>query len=239
MKEKADQIQLKSASRKIAMIVQRLKGILFVVALALLVPCHGFGAQSWWEVPPPGQPAQMWSKVDYDPQAPDPLFESNEWSFPRWFREDPGGHSSTRTAHGKGPAHVPPRSKYTAKCFSNSFNVWHPVKFCEARLLDGNVMELLIHESNPAFRDALRVRIRNGQFTCQYRGLEGIRTFRWTSKRQKLILDKKEYAEGDTIKGRIDFECLMNVIDPKNIERWGKDPTTTIQIFGVFKTMVE
>ena len=41
------------------------------------------------------------------------------------------------------------------------------------------------------------------------------------------------------IKGRIDFECVQKVIDPKNIERWGKDPTTTIKVYGVFKTIVK
>ena len=57
--------------------------------------------------------------------------------------------------------------------------------------------------------------------------------------RQKLTLDKKAYRKGNVIKGRIDFECVQKVIDPKNIERWGKDPTTTIKVYGVFKTIVK
>lgn len=58
---------------------------------------------------------------------------------------------------------------------------------------------------------------------------------RWTTKRQKMTLDKKGYRKGDTIKGKIDFECLDELIDPKYPNR----PPRTIQVYGVFKAMVE
>lgn len=228
MKERLDQIPGKCAPWRTAVSVRPLKWILLGSFLALLLPSHGFGA-AWWANPPSGQPAQMWSRVDYDPKMTDPFFESNEWSYSGGGKVPTSGMTREEDS---------PRLKHTAMCFSSSFGVRHQVKFCEARLLDGHMIDLLIHESNPAFRDALKVRIRNAEFTCQYWG-DGIHTFTWTTTRQKLTLDKKAFRKGDVIKRRIDFECVAKVIDPKNIERWGKDPTTTIKVFGVFKTIVK
>jgi hypothetical protein len=57
----------------------------------------------------------------------------------------------------------------------------------------------------------------------------------WTTKRQKLTLDKKTYQKGDTIKGRIDIEVLDELIDPKYPDR----PPRLITLYGVFKTIVE
>lgn len=63
--------------------------------LALLLLGHGFADNlkygiGSWEVPS-GQPAQMWSQVDYHPELTDPFFKSNEWSFR-------GGLARKRTA---------------------------------------------------------------------------------------------------------------------------------------------
>ncbi len=237
-KEKSDEIPPKSVLWRNALSVRAFRWIVLGPILALLLLGHGFAAE-WWEVPPRGQPAQIWSRVDYDPKLIDPFFESNEWGFSRGGQHHPSRYSATRKGDGKIPAQDTQCSKHSAMCFSSSFGVWHPVNLCEAKLIDEHTIELLIHETNPAFRDALRVLIRNGKFSCQYWGLEGIRTFTWTTTRQKLTLDEKVYGKSAVIKGRIDFECVTKVIDPKNIERWGKDPTTVTKLFGVFKTIVE
>ncbi|MEW6141397.1 MAG: hypothetical protein AB1733_24505 [Thermodesulfobacteriota bacterium] len=185
-----------------------------------------------------GQPAQMWSRVDCDPKLTDPFFEADEWSYPYWITEHPDGHFTSHRFGDKNPVEDPPRLKHTAKCFSNSFGVKHPVNFCEARLLDGHMIDLLLHKDTPAFRDSLLVRIRNGKFACQYWILDNVGAFKCTTTRQKLTLDKRSYRKGDVIKGRIDFECLYHLIDPKDIKLWREDPTTTVKVFGVFKTIV-
>jgi hypothetical protein len=62
--------------------------------------------------------------------------------------------------------------------------------------------------------------------------------FIWTTKQQKLTLDKKTYSKGDVVKGKIDFECAESTTDPKWIEKYGPNPIT-IKVFGVFKTIVK
>ena len=61
----------------------------------------------------------------------------------------------------------------------------------------------------------------------------------WTTKRQKLTLDKNVYRKGDVIKGRIDFECVEEPTNPKYIEKWGKIIPSSITVKGVFKTILE
>jgi hypothetical protein len=213
-----------------------------LVLAAVLVPLvlgQAFGAK--WRDPPPGQPVQIRSQVNYDPKLSDPFFESNEWSYPDNIVKHPDGHFED-TSGGKRPKKEPPHVKHTANCFS-TFDVGkHLVKFCEARLLDGNTIELLIHEKNVPFLEGLHVRIRNGMFTCQYWGLRDVSpadaVFMWTTKRQKLTLEKKSYRKGDVIKGRIDFECVQEITNPKYVEKHGKMPET-IQVYGVFKTVLK
>lgn len=219
------------------MSVRPLNWVLLGPILALVLVAHGIGAE--WPTPPPKQPAQIWSKVNYDPKLTDSFFESDEWSYPYWIREHPDGHFTSTRSIDKDPVQDPPRLKHTAKCFSTSFGVKHVVKFCEARLIDANAIDLFIHETNPAFRDSLRVHIVKGKFTSQYWIVDDVGSFTWMTTRQKLILDKKSYRKGDVIKGKIDFECMMKVADPENIKRWPRDPTTTIKVLGVFKTTIE
>jgi len=40
------------------------------------------------------------------------------------------------------------------------------------------------------------------------------------------------------IKGRVHFECVWEVTDPKNVNKYARDPIT-IKVHGVFKTIVE
>ncbi len=203
-------------------------GMLPVAAvLVLLLFSHGFGAE--WENPLRGQPEQMQSRVDYDPKLTAPFFKSNEWSY---SDGEPVVISETRKDGEDGPR------KHTAKCFSTSHGVKHRVRFCKARLLDVNTVDLFIHESNPAFNDNLRVRVNNGMFTCQFSqryqaGPEAGLT--WTTKRQKLTLDKKTYRKGDVIEGKIDFEVVEELINPK----YPNSSPRHIEVFGVFKTIVE
>jgi hypothetical protein len=264
MKSKLDETPPKSKSWRISASMQPLKWILWGPIFALLLLTHSFAAE-WWEVSPPGQPEQMSSEVHYNPKLFDKFFESDDWICPRGAEpetcrdgkpitilNDPWDPLKPETCfelrawtcadgckecaicrYGK------PVVKLTARCYATSWGVKHPVKFCEAKSLDGNVIELLIHESNPAFRDALRILIREGKFTSQYWVVDAMRSFTWTTTRQKLTLDKKMYRKGDLIKGRIDFECVSKVINPKDIERWGKDPSSTCKVYGVFKATLE
>jgi hypothetical protein len=131
-----------------------------------------------------------------------------------------------------------PVSKNTARCYSTSFNVKHPVHFSEARLLNEDTIDLLFHKrTSGAFSDFLRVRISNGKFSCLYWNHDGYGG--WTTTRQKLTLDKKAYGKGDVIKGRIHFECVFDPKDTDIVEKKGGNPSHTAKVFGVFKTILE
>jgi len=121
----------------------------------------------------------------------------------------------------------------TAKCYSTHRGK-HPVYLSKARLLDGHVIEILIHKKSPAFSDSLLVRISGGKFTCQFWSLFDFRAVRWTTTRQKLTLDRKAYRKGDVIKGRIDFACWAELHNPHP-----DSPPHETRVYGVFKTIVE
>jgi hypothetical protein len=195
----------------------------------MALPLIGYGIGYGWQVPRE-QPAQMRSQVVYDPNLTHPFFESTEWSYKDGTRAESG-----KRGHGR---NLP--LEHTARCFSTSFGSKHRVRFCEARLRDRNGIDLFIHESNPGYNDSLIVQIRNGMFTCQFwtRYIDSLRPpshLIWTTKRQKLTLDKKTYQKGDLIKGRIDTEVLDELISPKYPNR----PPRLIKFYGVFKTIVE
>ena len=197
--------------------------------LALLLLGWSFGAE--WPAPPPGQPEQIWSRIHYDPNLSDPFFESNEWSYRDY---DAKGNPPERRPK------EPPRVRHTAKCFSTSLRTAHRVRFCEARLLEENAIDLFIYEDSPAFFDQMSVRIRNALFTCQYwTGYKapGKADLIWTTKRQNLTMDKKVYRKGDVIKGRIDFECVEEPTNPEYVEKYGKY-VATIKVYGVFRTVI-
>ncbi len=216
--------------------IRYLKWILLGSVLALLSLGHSFGIDS--PVPLSGQPAQMWSKIDYDPKLTDPFFKSDEWSYPY------GGQVVVSGMWPEGED--PPRLKHTARCYSTSGHSSpekneHLVRFCDARLVDMNTIDLFIHEDDPEFVDKLTLRITKGMFTSQYQTSykrPGIADWIWTTKRQGLALDKKAYRKGDVIKGRIDFECIQEPSNPKYIQEYGKN-LTTIKVYGVFRAIVK
>jgi hypothetical protein len=248
--------------RRIPKITRLWLALAAVLLLSLLG--HSFGYDIWQ--PPPGQPEQISSKVDYDPKLADRFFQSDRWLCPggdplpvtcRYGKpvlilSHPSDSLAPETSFDLEEWTCPdgckecatcrdgePVLRNTARCYSTSFGVKHPVNFCKARLIDGHVIELLFHKSTPAFRDFLRIRIRNGRFMSQYWIPDHGRAFKWTTTRQKLTLDRKEFRKGDVIKGRIDFECDMKLIDAKDIKKWRVDPTGIIKVSGAFKTIVE
>ncbi|MFH1113218.1 MAG: hypothetical protein V1792_04795 [Pseudomonadota bacterium] len=219
--------------------VRPLKWILLGALPTLVLLTNAFGVE--WSFPPRALSLLPWFRVGYDPKLTDPFFKSNEWSYPWYIIKHPDGHFEDTTS-GIRPEKEPPRLKRTARCFSNSYGEWHVVSFCEARFVDGHNIDLFIHDHNPSFSDALMVRISNGMFKCMCFPASRILSREKTvivaeTTRQKLILDKKVYRKGDVIKGRIDFELVEEVIDEKHVQEYSSAPKT-IQVFGVFKTIV-
>ncbi|MFH1114566.1 MAG: hypothetical protein V1792_11645 [Pseudomonadota bacterium] len=233
--------------------------------LALLLVGHGFGYVKWADKL--GQPAQMWSKVDYDPKLSDPFFDADDWTCPHGPMEGAKCRNGKYVRILKNPCESSrkepriwldqewtcpdgckkcaickdgaPVVKSTAKCVSNSHGK-NRVSFCEAKLTDAKTIDLFIHTDAGLFCDRLRIQIIDGYFTCQYstKYLAAIvGGLIWTTKQQKLTLDRKEYHRGDVIKGKIEFECIEKPRDPEYLKEklWYEK---NIKVYGVFKTIL-
>jgi hypothetical protein len=167
---------------------------------------------------PKGQPEQIKTRVKYSSELNNPFFNSNEWSAgePN-LGEDPNK-----------------KSLHTAKCITEH-QIRHIIRFCEAKLLSDGTLELYIHDFTASTVDNLKIKIKDGYFTSQYwtayvadKGDEGLI---WITKKQYLILNQENYKIGDTIKGKIEFECVQEVTNPKYGGRYPK----SISIEGYFK----
>jgi hypothetical protein len=212
-------------------ITGRILALAAVLALWLL----GHGLCAKWPDPPPGQPEQMRSQANYDPKLADPFFKSEKWSYPWWIIKRADG-SIENTFGGPTDEKELPRLKHTARCYT-SFQGENWINFCDAKLSNGNTIELFIHDQHA---HNLRIVIQSELFWSQYWYYYKARTrldegLRWTTKKQELTLDKQVYRKGDVIKGRIVFECAEEVNNPLPSNKFPK----IIKIEGVFKTILE
>ncbi|MGO9568142.1 MAG: hypothetical protein ACLP5H_11425 [Desulfomonilaceae bacterium] len=213
------------------------------VVLGLMFLCQGFIN---WDDPPRGQPAQIISQVNYDPNLSDPFFETERWTNGNWVTTLDADAVNRRIVvtdtleqcpSGEEKLHC---LKITARCV-NSLDFKHPIHFCDASLLDGGGIELHIHDPTllkvDPFDQHLLIGIKEGVFWSQYRVAyeEARGPMTWTTKKQELILDKQVYHRGDVIKGRIVFECKENYKAFVN----GVVYTTIIKVNGVFKTVLK
>jgi len=184
------------------------------------------------------QPEQMKSPVRYDASLSDPFFEADEWSYPWWANIHDDGKVEDLRGEVKDIKDVP-RLKHTAKCRTNHFYD-HIVRYCDARKTTDDSLELYFHDMTVSTDDNLKVIVKGGKFSCRYwtayfAEMRGVH-LTWITKKQELVLGKKEYEEGDIIKGKIEFEC----IEKRNGKIYSMNNTPyIIKIKGVFKTPLE
>ncbi|MFH0821189.1 MAG: hypothetical protein V2B18_00430 [Pseudomonadota bacterium] len=224
-----EQAREATVSRWSRIIIRCHKWTLLGPVMVLLLLAHGLGA----ERPDPSawQPDQMWSKVNYDPSLTDPFFDTEEW------RCRDGCTACATCRDGK------PVEKNTAKCYSTSFGVKHQVRFCLAKSNGPRKTVLFIDKKDREFLEDLTIIVEEGWFRCQYRAVYKTSAFPhanliWTTKSQRLTLDREEYHRGDVIKGWLEFECLEEPTHPIYLEKKGRH-LRTIKVYGVFKTIVK
>jgi len=89
-------------------------------------------------------------------------------------------------------------------------------------LLDEGGIEVFIHDSCFPIEENLRILIEEGVFLSQFWTAYKLRPhghlyerYTWTTTKQQLTLDKRNYSKGDVIKGKIDFECLQERTRPR------------------------
>ncbi|MFH1117959.1 MAG: hypothetical protein V1792_28900 [Pseudomonadota bacterium] len=234
MKDRLDPEQPESSLLRTAVYARSLKWVVLGTLLTHFFLSHGLCAGP--RIPQDLAP-QIWSRVQYDPKLNDPFFRSVKWTYPDWIREDPKGYFISLRSEDKNPVKDPPRLVRTAELLSNPWNYWHLLNFCEAGLLGKHTIQLFVPDQNNT-TEQLRVLIRDGKFSCQYWQTSDLGAYTWTTTRQKLTLDKEMYRKGDVIRGRLDFECVIEPINREWIWKYGKRPRT-IQVYGVFKMIVE
>jgi hypothetical protein len=188
---------------------------------------------------PEGQPKQIESIVQYDPSLDDPFFKTDQWSYSDFvIKTDNDRFEDGETGKILREKDVP-RFKHTAKCIS-SCRGDHLIKYCDAKLLPDGSIELFFHEDSPAYYDKLLIVIKSNKFTSQYwtvhiaMSVGEVDEPIWITKNQTLLLDKAKYNKGDIIKGKFEFECFENNINPKYNEK-----SITITVSGVFKTIIK
>lgn len=202
-----------------------------IALIILILPYNLFAIDR-----PEGQPKQFESIVQYDTKIDDPFFKLNNWSYPDFIvKINDDRFEDTETGKILKEKDVP-RLRHTANCISSNRSN-HLLKYCDARLLSDGYIELYFHELSPAYYDNLLIIIKGNKYTSQYWTQHLIYrksdSYIWTTKKQNLILDKIKYNANDIIKGKIEFECLEENINPKNKENH------TISISGVFKTSIK
>lgn len=218
--------------------------IAWAVALAtvLVLLLHGYGLGAFNI--PPGQPAQITSQVRYDAKLSDPFFESEKWTNCQLETEEVNGRIVTSRQECPSSEKDPDCRKITAR-LTSSHDHEHVIDFCRARLLDDGRIELFIHNNCFCVEENLRILVEKGVFLSQFWTYYKVRPhgrlyerFIWTTTKQRLTLDKRDYLKGDVIKGEIEFECLQEMTRRELVEKYGREPYT-VTIKGVFKTILE
>jgi hypothetical protein len=182
------------------------------------------------------RPRQMVSAVEYDRDIFDPFFDQEESSPPWWIIERDDGSFEDTTGEITEREDIP-RMRHTADCRTRH-QFPRVIRFAEARrVADG--LEIRVHDETASTFDDLTVLAHKGRFSAQYKtrypadppdiGLI------WTTTKQRLVLDKKSYRPGDVIRGRIEFECLQEIVDP----RYGDRAPRKIRIEGPFKPILK
>jgi hypothetical protein len=204
------------------------------IALAVMLPLF---SQSAVPLEGIGQTKQMVSPVEYDPEIFDLFFDEVETSWPWWIVDHGDGTFEDTRGHITKIEDIPVLT-HTADCRTRHQGL-HQIKFSHARLLKDGAIKLKIEDESASTWDSLTIHIDNGRFSSHYKtrypadppdiGLI------WTTTKQRLVLEKKNYKKGDVIKGRIEFECVQEATNPKY---GGRNPRK-IRIEGPFKPTLQ
>lgn len=207
---------------------QPVTGCVLALAVVLVLLLLGQAIGEWTD-PPPGQPAQIWSQVNYDPKLSDPFFESEQWTSSDYAWEEV--NDRTVLTRKKCPSHRRKELqclKNTARVFSSPMRE-HIINFCHATLLEDGTIKLSIRDDESYILEGLGIVVEKDRFMSGYGYAFKLGPdWRCVTKKQKLTLDKQAYSRGGVIKGRIDFECLGTGENPK-----------PIFLKGVFKTILK
>ncbi len=99
---------------------------------------------------------------------------------------------------------------------------------CKALLLN-DTLNVWINNYNGSFSNGILIHIYNENFKIKSVNpnvIRGIKFENFESIQQELILNKSNYKKGDSIFGKLDFECIVDSVKYK-------------KMYGFFKTKIE
>lgn len=203
-------------------------GFLLCLVLAFLPPPPALsGEQGEWS----GSP------VEYEEGLTGPFFEGETWRAPWWIIEHDDGTFEDTTGRITRREDIP-RLRNTADC-RTGHQLPHTIRFSSARRIDEETVEIRIRDETASTYDDVMILVRNGRFLARYRTVYPVAAANdgivWTTKKQRLVLNKRSYRDGETIRGWIEFECTEESTDPRS----GAKERRVIRIEGPFKPVLE
>jgi hypothetical protein len=180
------------------------------------------------------QQSQLVSKITVDKNFKDTFSFTSRWGYPEFTLKDDSGHfqiTEDRQMTAADTAHL----FFTANCYTN-VQGGYTIRYCYAAI-HNDTITLTLSDGLPAYASEFYVHINNPDFWCEAETIYPVIAIgqkkSCTITKQKLILDKAKYLQGDTIKGFINMEFTETITAP------GKG-TQIRKLFlkGYFKTAV-
>jgi hypothetical protein len=156
---------------------------------------------------------QIRGKIIVDKNFRDTFSFTKEWEYPDYtFKDDEGNFQidEDRAIKAEDTMHL----FFTARCTTN-VQGGYDIRYCYAEKND-SLIKLTFKDGLPAYASEFYVYIDTAVFWCDVETIYPVvlpkQKKHSTTLKQKLILDKKGYSKGDTIKGyiRMEFEETIN-----------------------------
>lgn len=151
---------------------------------------------------------QVISTVKIDKNFKDTFSFNKKWDYP-WYIIVYDDRSNMENTLGGTLSDTDTIHMYhTANCWTNHQGRHH-VRYCDA-FLNNDTISLFFQPELPAYASEMSVSIKDHLFWCEFSAVYPAQTGKlsWSIAKQKLVLDRKSYMPGDTIKGYLEIEFI-------------------------------
>lgn len=153
------------------------------------------------------------SAVTVDKYFKDTLTFNKKWDYPWYIVVDDDGGNIENTLDGTLTEIDTVHLYHTANCWTNHQGR-HNVRYCDA-ILNNDTISLFLQPELPAYASELSISIKGNIFWSDFSATYPAPTGRlsWIVNKQKLVLDKRSYLPGDTIKGYLEVEFIESSVE--------------------------
>jgi hypothetical protein len=186
----------------------------FAILILTLLAGHNITGQVTTE-------KRLVSVVTVDKYFKDTLTFNKNWSYPWYIVVDNNGGNMENTLGGKLTETDTVHLYHTANCWTNHQGR-HKIRYCDA-ILYNDTISLFLQPELPAYASQLLISIEGSLFWSDFSATYPVPTGKlsWIVNKQKLVLDKKSYMPGDTIKGYLEVEFIETSVEAnqKNLKK--------------------